>query len=30
VAWVRDIKALSEADKRKILEDNVKPLLRTR
>jgi len=30
VAWVREIKSLSAADKKKILEDNVKPLLKTR
>jgi aminocarboxymuconate-semialdehyde decarboxylase len=30
VAWVKQIKSLSAADKKGILEDNVKPLLRTR
>jgi aminocarboxymuconate-semialdehyde decarboxylase len=30
VAWVREIKGLSDGDKKKILEDNVKPLLKTR
>lgn len=30
VAWVKQIGGLSAADKKKILEDNVKPLLKTR
>jgi len=30
VAWVRQIAGLSDGDKKKILEDNVKPLLKTK